>query len=142
MPHLIKLSRKNISDTKLKRLLKIATEHLQISRHQKPMIAVIMRGKRIIGIGTNKTKTHPQQVRHSLHKKECKSSKLHAEIAAINNTPINMTYGADIYVLRIKRGDGSLGISTPCPACMSACIEAGIRRIYYVEQNKEETKNK
>ena len=138
MPHLIELSRKTISDTKLKRLLKITAEHLQISRHQKPMIAIIMRGKRIIGIGTNKSKTHPQQARHSLYKKECKSSKLHAEIAAINNTPINLVNGADIYVLRIKRGDGSLGISTPCPACMSACIEAGIRRIYYIEETTRE----
>jgi len=133
MPNLIELSCKTISIKKLNRLTKIAETHIKQNQHPKPMVAIIVKGSRIVGIGTNKTKTHTKQAEHSRYKDICKSIKLHAEIDAILATPEALLQGSDIYVIRIRRMDGSLGSSTPCPACMGACIKAGLRRIYFVE---------
>ena len=140
MSNLIELSTKTVSASKLKKLKRIATAQLESSTHMKPMVAIIVRGKRVIGTGTNKAKTHTKQAEHSKYKDDCKSVKLHAEIAVLNNTPRDLIEGADIYILRIRRMDGSLGTSAPCSACLSACVKAGIRRIYYVEEEKETTR--
>jgi deoxycytidylate deaminase len=81
---------------------------------------------RIISVGWNKRKTHPLQAKHAqAHNEE--QIFLHAEIAALvkcRQTPHT------IYVGRITR-KGSAVLARPCPICMDAIIEAGIKTICY-----------
>lgn len=88
----------------------------------------------IIGIGCNCNKTHPVQKRYNRYRKQSNSMlpKLHAEINCINqirNLDINFSK-VHLYIYRIRR-DQPFGMSRPCPSCMAAIKDLGIRNIYY-----------
>lgn len=58
--------------------------------------------------------------------------KLHAEISCINsirNLDINFTK-VKLYIYRIRK-DQPFGLSRPCPSCMAAIKDLGIKDIYY-----------
>lgn len=88
----------------------------------------------IIGIGCNCNKTHPIQKKYNRYRKQSNSMlpKLHAEINCINqirNLDINFSK-VYLYIYRIRR-DQPFGMSRPCPSCMAAIKDLGIRNIYY-----------
>lgn len=92
----------------------------------------------IIGIGCNTNKTHPsQQYYNRFRNNGCIPNynfqpKMHAEINCINgirHMDINFTK-TKLYVYRI-RIDREYGMSRPCPSCMAAIRDLGIRDIYY-----------
>lgn len=60
--------------------------------------------------------------------------KLHAEISCINQIKhlhINFS-NVKLYIYRIrKEKDMPHGMSRPCPSCMAAIKDIGIRHIYY-----------
>jgi len=90
----------------------------------------------IIGIGCNCNKTHPSQKYYN--KFRCKSNKvellpkLHAEINCINSIKhLDIKFHkVKIYTYRIRK-DQPFGLSRPCPSCMAAIRDLGIRNIYY-----------
>lgn len=58
--------------------------------------------------------------------------KLHAEINCINSIKyldINFSK-VKLYIYRIRK-DQSYGLARPCPSCMAAIKDLGIRDIYY-----------
>lgn len=58
--------------------------------------------------------------------------KLHAEINCINsirNLDINFSK-VKLYIYRIRK-DRPFGLSRPCPSCMAAIKDLGIKDIYY-----------
>lgn len=89
----------------------------------------------VIGIGCNCNKTHPSQKFYNNRYRIPSDSllpKLHAEISCINqikNLDINFSK-VKLYVYRIRQ-DQPFGLSRPCPSCMSAIKDLGIRDIYY-----------
>lgn len=88
----------------------------------------------IIGIGCNCNKTHPIQKKYNKYRKSSDSMlpKLHAEINCINSIrhlDINFSK-VKLYIYRIRK-DQPFGLSRPCPSCMAAIKELGIREIYY-----------
>ena len=96
--------------------------------------AVIIKKKRVLGIGFNQHKTHPKQKKLNYfnaarRKKEC--GFLHAEVNALNHVDnIESCKGATIFVYR-ETLNGDIGMSRPCPACMKAIKDAGIRTVIY-----------
>ena len=88
----------------------------------------------IIGMGHNFNKTHPTQkyyIRYR-YKSDSMPPKLHAEIHCLNqikNMDINFSK-VKLYIYRI-RGDQPFGIARPCPSCMAAIKDLGIKDIYY-----------
>lgn len=93
----------------------------------------------IIGIGCNTNKTHPTQRYYNRFRipdgedisMTC-MPKLHAEIHCLNqikNMDINFSK-VKLYIYRI-RGDQPFGIARPCPSCMAAIKDLGIRDVYY-----------
>lgn len=89
---------------------------------------------RIIGIGCNLSKTHPLQYRYNKYRiqKDTLLAKLHAEINCINqikNMDINFAK-VKLYIYRV-RNDQPFGLAKPCPSCMAAIRDLGIRDIYY-----------
>lgn len=91
----------------------------------------------ILGIGWNTNKTHPKQDYYNRYRKLHNDGrtcipKLHAEINCLNsirNLNINFSK-VKLYVYR-TRHDRPHGIARPCPSCMAAIKDLGIKNIYY-----------
>lgn len=91
----------------------------------------------VIGLGCNCNKTHPVQKYYNkyrnIYSKGCESlPKLHAEISCINqikHLDINFSK-VKLYIYRIRK-DQPFGMSRPCPSCMAAIKDLGIKDVYY-----------
>lgn len=88
----------------------------------------------IIGIGCNCNKTHPSQKYYNRFREysEQMLPKLHAEISCINQiNALDINFSkVKLYIYRIRK-DQPFGLSRPCPSCMAAIKDLGIRDIYY-----------
>lgn len=88
----------------------------------------------IISIACNCNKTHPSQKYYNQYriKSESLLPKLHAEINCINSIKqLNINFSkVKLYIYRIRK-DQPFGLSRPCPSCMAAIKDLGIRDIYY-----------
>lgn len=93
----------------------------------------------IIGVGCNCNKTHPTQKYYNRYREysETMLPKLHAEISCINSIrhlDINFSR-VKLYIYRIRK-DRPFGIARPCPSCMAAIKDLGIREIYYTSNTE------
>lgn len=87
----------------------------------------------IIGVGCNTNKTHPLQAQYNrLRGDEWIRHSVHAEIACLNQIKnMNLKWSkVKLYIFR-ARSDKPFGMSRPCPACMAAIKDMGIKNIYY-----------
>lgn len=94
--------------------------------------------KQIIGLGCNCNKTHPVQKFYNKYREQTDFllPKLHAEINCINqikHLEINFSK-VKLYIYRIRK-DQPYGMARPCPSCMAAIRDLGIRDIYYTSNN-------
>lgn len=92
----------------------------------------------VIGIGCNCNKTHPMQKKYNKYRKQSDFMlpKLHAEISCMNSIQhldINFSK-VKIYIYRIRK-DQPYGLAHPCPSCMAAIRDLGIRDIYYTSND-------
>ena len=88
----------------------------------------------IVGLGCNCNKTHPIQHYYNPFRKQLYTllPKLHAEISCINqikHLDINFSK-VKLYIYRIRK-DQPFGLARPCPSCMAAIKDLGIKHIYY-----------
>ena len=87
----------------------------------------------IIGVGFNTNKTHPIQKKYNRYRNgEDFIPKLHAEINCLNSIrhlDINFTK-VKLYIYR-KRKTAKYGMCRPCPSCMAAIKDLGIKNVYY-----------
>ena len=88
----------------------------------------------VIGLGCNCNKTHPIQHYYNRYRKQSDSMlpKLHAEISCINQIKhLDIIFSkVKLYIYRI-RNDQPFGLARPCPSCMAAIKDLGIRDVYY-----------
>ena len=93
----------------------------------------------VIAIGCNTNKTHPVQKYYNKFRNPDGEDismivlpKLHAEINCINQLRhMNVNYSkVKLYIYRICN-DRPHGMARPCPSCMAAIKDLGIRDIYY-----------
>lgn len=94
----------------------------------------------VISVGFNCNKTHPVQKMYNRYRNNEDTNdllpKLHAEINclnSINHLHINFSK-VKLYIYRIRK-DQPYGLSRPCPSCMAAIKDLGIRDIYYTTNN-------
>lgn len=94
----------------------------------------------IVGMGCNANKTHPKQkyynryrvIDNDFNNSESLLPKIHAEISCLNsirNLEIDFSK-VKLYIYRIRK-DQDYGIARPCPSCMAAIMDLGIKDIYY-----------
>ena len=88
----------------------------------------------VIGLGCNCNKTHPIQKKYNKYRKPSDSMlpKLHAEISCLNqikHLDINFSK-VKLYIYRIRK-DQPFGMARPCPSCMAAIRDLGVRNIFY-----------
>lgn len=99
---------------------------------------VVVYKHRIISSGFNSTKTHPVQKQYNIERFNADGNHtLHAEIAALapllERDDINFR-DVSIYTYRQYKS-GKLARSRPCPSCMKAIHDLGVRHIYYTSDN-------
>lgn len=107
--------------TVVRRAGKSAKSHLPKSDCRVAMYAEIVRGGNVIARGYNKKGFN---------------SSTHAEIDALKQL-VRQKRGAEgttITVIRYLKDD-SFGASKPCPDCMEALLEAGVKKINYFDYN-------
>jgi len=97
--------------------------------------AVIVRKNDILAQSPNYArKSHPLQKYYNRFR-EGKHTRhaLHAEIGALSKVDypdLEKLKDATVYITRIRL-DGSYGLARPCPACMNALFDFGLRKAYY-----------
>lgn len=100
----------------------------------------------IIGRGHNSNRSDPMQKQYNRKYRTFNNisgayihDSLHAEISAIKSVPYVVGKDVDfskakIYIYRISPGrKNGYGCSRPCPACMHAIKDTGIKDIYYTD---------
>lgn len=117
------------------RYFKKARQVALISDYQKVHIGcVAVYQGNIISIACNTNKTHPMQKYYNRYREESDVMipKLHAEINCLNQLKhLNINFSkVKLYIYRI-RNDRPYGMARPCPSCMAAIRDLGIRDIYY-----------
>lgn len=131
-----------------KKMLKIAREIASTSDFKNFHIGcVIAYKKHVVAVGVNSHKTHSVQKRYNKkYRVFAKTNKpirdsLHAEIDCITKIAYSQLIDIDwkkasIYIYRICRGKPlKMGMARPCPSCMNAIIDLGIRRVVYSTDN-------
>lgn len=94
---------------------------------------VAVHKNKIIASGFNSNRTHPLQARlNQFRNKEILNHTIHAEVSCLSHI-WNSEFPWDKVKLYVYRGrrDMRKGMSRPCPACMAAIRQLGIREIYY-----------
>ena len=91
----------------------------------------------IIGMACNSNKTHPVQMYYNRYRNAKYINgyfmpKIHAEISCINMIRhMNIDFRkVKLYIYRIRK-DQPYGMARPCPSCMAAIKDLGIKDIYY-----------
>lgn len=88
----------------------------------------------VIAIGCNCNKTHPTQKYYNKYRIESEEllPKLHAEINCLNQLKhLSVNYSkVKLYIYRLRK-DAPYGMGRPCPSCMAAIKDMGIKDIYY-----------
>lgn len=102
---------------------------LGMSHHQVTAIIMDRRGK-VLSIGQNSyIKTHPMQARHAHKTGNPEKQFLHAEIHAITKCK-NLHKAHKIFITRYNK-QGEPVLAKPCPVCMSAIQESGIKNVQH-----------
>lgn len=117
------------------RFFKKAKEASQRSDHGKAQVgAVIVIGNYVVSDGCSQEKSHTRQHRYDIKTRyHGKKSKLHAELdALVSSGRVDLT-GADIYIYREDR-TGVLANCRPCVSCTQALKDAGVRHVYFTNQ--------
>lgn len=116
-----------------------ARKAASISDYQKQHIGCIaVYQGQVVGVGCNCNKTHPRQQFYNKFREQADFMlpKLHAEINCLNqlrHLDINFSR-VKLYIYRIRK-DQPFGLSRPCPSCMAAIKDLGIRELYYTTNN-------
>mgnify|MGYP003122310128 CR=1 FL=1 len=85
--------------------------------------AMIVKGGRIVARGVNRMS---------------RDRSVHAEVAALSQMIRRKANpeGAEIHVYRFL-ADGSYGLAKPCQECQKALLEAGIKRVWYSNDDNQ-----
>ena len=96
--------------------------------------AALFSGPRLLSIGANRWHTHP----NSDNNEEFNRT-LHAEaVALLRRQHYDKPSGHLTLFVARRLADGTIGNSRPCVNCLRLCKEAGVRRVHFYHQGKQE----
>lgn len=96
--------------------------------HHRVTALIYDRKGRVLSVGQNSyLKTHPLQARHAKVTGHPEKQYLHAEVHAITRCR-DLRRAHSIFIARYNK-KGEPVLAKPCPVCMSAIRESGIRHI-------------
>lgn len=115
--------------------------------HVHSLGCVIVYKRHILSMSSNSNKTHPLQKKYNRKYRTFEKSvnpvldKGHAEILALADIPYPLQQSINwrqvkVYVYRICNNKRlGMGLARPCPACMAALRDKGIKQIYYSSED-------
>lgn len=109
--------------------LKEAAKIAEQSSFRIRMGALVVRQRRVIGVGCNALKSHP-----ICNKPGNFFKCIHAEIAACLDGPRDLS-GSIVYVARILKNN-ELALAKPCEQCDELLVRFRVRRAYYTVNEK------
>lgn len=92
--------------------------------------AAIFRGGSLLSLGWNSLKTHPAST--------TRYHGQHAEFAALIGTRKEEIVGSTIFVVRLTKAS-HLGISKPCEHCERILRAAGVKKVWFLDENAQHT---
>lgn len=95
--------------------------------------AVLAKGGSVVSVGWNENR----YCSYSSRFREHLEGTMHAEVRAILNKPRHITEGCDIYVVRLSSDGKDLRMAKPCAMCEEVLRRAGIRRVFYSNNESE-----
>ncbi len=105
----------------------LATKSVMRHKHG----AVVVKSGRVVGLGYNKSRNHPDVVTAGKHREQCGR---HAEYVAIKEAGTN-TRNATLFVARINRQGEDL-LSKPCELCQKLIEESEIKHVIFTRSNQ------
>lgn len=118
-----------MTDRRIRRVMEMTHSVALLSRYGSYRFgSVILFGKRVISVGVNNRRTHPDGIGPN--------QAIHAELHAINvaESRVGDLAGGTIAVARAGV-DGSFLPSFPCPGCLNLILEKDIKRIVYMDHS-------
>ena len=107
------------------RFIELAEKVSRLSNYRVKVGAVIVKNGKVISVGFNKTFGGDRIIKYN--GKKVRS--IHAELMALLHAETDLE-DAEIFIFS-KMKNGNWRLSRPCETCMSAIIEAGIKKVYY-----------
>lgn len=104
----------------LERAMRLASTSSERYKHG----CVVVKGGRVIGVGVNTYRNHPNNVTNPHIE-----ASVHAEVNAIRGLDVE---GATIYVARVNNA-GVPRMSKPCNECRGILAYAGVKRVVWTE---------
>lgn len=102
---------------------------------------VITYGNKIISVGFNQLKTSPIQKKYNRYREgefppHIHNDTIHSEIDALNKCSfVDIDWkNVTLYVGREDKA-GNSKLAKPCPACMQAIRDRGIKKVYYTTED-------
>lgn len=115
--------------------LNLAKKIARKSNYRYKMSAIIFDGNRVISSGYNKViPCEIDTIGSKYSNKLLFDCSIHAEMMALMRARKWDVIGKEMLVIRIRK-NGSIGNSKPCNNCLSNIIGAGIKVIYFWQDN-------
>lgn len=111
-----------------KQYLKLAVNAALSSKERRKHGAVIVKSNRVLSIGVNKFRNHPDIIPEPFIKRACS---VHAEVDALKKIGYDAR-NATIYVARVNNQNQPM-MSRPCNNCYTTIKDAGIKNIVYTD---------
>ena len=123
---------KKISNKFLRMALRRILNESYSTHIQHRHAAVVVKGGRVLSMGRNRNKTHPESVMRSDGERILKT--IHAELDAISRVKNKeQLRGATIYVARLGR-NGYPGMSCPCKMCQELINRHGLKKAVFTTE--------
>lgn len=130
-----------LSEKMINKYFKMAKNVSELSDFKKFHLGAIMVYKnKVIAAEYNTTKTNPLQKEYNklrgFEEEHTNDGAIHSEMACLIRTR-NMNiewHKVSIFIYR-QHKDDTLAYCRPCPACMKAIKDRGIKKIYYTTEN-------
>ena len=106
--------------------------------HRCSHIAFLIRCGKIIHIGTNSCKSHPETLKYAY--KDHQKVGIHAELSVCMKSGKENLKDYSMVVLRVDR-KGNLANSKPCCGCQSVIKQFNIGEVWYSDSKGEVVKN-
>lgn len=101
-------------------------------------VAFILKGKRVLAVGVNSSKTHPlaKQLKFQTKYTESQCAELNACLKlGLTHRDGLPDFSTMIMVIVRVNNDGSLGLSQPCKGCQHLLAQCGFKKVYYSNAN-------
>lgn len=97
------------------------------------MGAALYTGSRLLAVGANRWTTHPASDNVGF------TRSFHAEhVALVRRKHYDVTNRLTMYVGRMRE-DGTIGCSRPCNNCLELMRLAGVRRVWFYDEQEKQT---